>query len=105
MVGQKENMSVTWEIWSKQTQKVWSNYILPRNPGEIPFEETLNSEKIFGEKSSLFNSRWQCLNPRNKGWEDYSTFAGIVNRECERFKLKELTPLCLNAWFLIFVRR
>ena len=28
--------------------------------------------------------------------EDYYTFAGIVNTECERFKLKELK--CFNAY-------
>ena len=34
--------------------------------------------------------------------EDYSTFARIVNRECEMFKLKELTPNILK--YLIFVQ-
>ena len=29
--------------------------------------------------------------PDKKSREDYSTFAGIINRECKNFKLKELT--------------
>ena len=49
----------------------------------------LDSEKIFGKKSSLFNTKWQRL---KKSREDYFTFAGIVYRMCERSKLKELLP-------------
>ena len=39
------------------------NFILPRQPGEVTFWETIQIlTKIFGEQSSLFNTRWQCLN-------------------------------------------
>ena len=36
------------------------NFILPRQSGEVTFRETILT-KIFGEQSSLFNTRWQCL--------------------------------------------
>ena len=36
----------------------YSNYILPKNPGDISFRKTLFLlTKIFGERSSLFNTR------------------------------------------------
>ena len=37
-----------------------------------------------------------------KSGEDYFPFAGIVNTECESFKLKELTPNIFKS--LIIVR-
>ena len=74
MAGRKENTSVTWDIQSKRTQK-YANYIF-REILEISFEETvIILKKIFGEKSSLFNTRWQCLNLTKSG-EGYSTLGG-----------------------------
>ena len=81
----------------------YANYILPKNPGEISFQETIQLlTKIFGEKSSLFNTRWKCLNLAKKDSEDYTTFASVVNRECEKFKLSELTSDMFKC--LIFVQ-
>lgn len=38
-------------------------YILPKKPGEISSEETINTlSKIFSEKSSFLNTRWQYMN-------------------------------------------
>ena len=38
--------------------KKYANYILPRDPGEISFQETRQIlTKIFGEQCSLFNTR------------------------------------------------
>ena len=35
--------------------------------------------------------RYKCLNLMKKANDDYVTYAGVVNGECERFKLNELT--------------
>ena len=45
--------------------------------------------KIFGEQSSLFNTR--CLKLIKKDCEDYTTFTSTVNRYCERLQLNEIT--------------
>lgn len=38
------------------------NYILPKKPREMTFEETKSTlEKIFGRQTSLFNLRFNCL--------------------------------------------
>ena len=62
----------------------FTNFILPRHPREISFQETIQIiTKIFGEQCSLVNAQWQYLNLAKKENEDYMTFASIVNRECE----------------------
>lgn len=43
------------------------------------------------EVSSFINV-CQCLNLRNKNDQYSVIYAGIVNRECERFKLNEISP-------------
>ena len=58
---------------------MYAIYILPRNPGEISFEETvLILENLFREKTSLFNTRWQCLNLQKKKGGVRITFANSV---------------------------
>ena len=47
---------------------------------------------VFGDRNSLFNTSWQCLNLVKGIDEDFITNAGVVNREWEKFKLNELTP-------------
>ncbi|KAA3675571.1 uncharacterized protein DEA37_0000796 [Paragonimus westermani] len=43
------------------------------------------------ERYSLFNLRYHCLKLTKRDSDDLVTYAGIVNRECERFKLFPLT--------------
>ena len=82
--------------------KKYANYMLLRNPREISFEETPNSEKNWwGEKFSI-QQVMVVLKPDKKRGEYYSTFPGIVNREFEMFKLKELTSDMFKC--LIFVQ-
>ena len=57
----------------------------------MTFRETLQIlTQIFGEQSSLFNTRWLCLNLMKKYCEDYTTFASTVNKYCERLQLNEI---------------
>ena len=46
---------------------------------------------MFGEQTSLFNVRYQCLKLVKSPDDDWVTYAGIVNRECENSKLRQMT--------------
>nr|CAH8866294.1 unnamed protein product [Trichobilharzia regenti] len=68
------------------------NFILPKNPRELSFDETVTVlSQIFGEQSSMFNIRYQCFQLTKMPSDDYVTYAGKVNKECERFKPHEMT--------------
>nr|VZI26728.1 unnamed protein product [Spirometra erinaceieuropaei] len=69
----------------------YANFILPKNPREVAFKDTVQTlSQIFGEQSSLFNTRFQCLQLCKRDSDDFITYAGIVNRECGRFQLGSL---------------
>ena len=88
MFKQKENTSVAREIWSECICKV------KLHTSEKSFEETnLILKKIWGETSSLFNTRWPYKKKKKKKKKKVEkiTFNGVVNRKCEEFNLKELT--------------
>nr|VZH93020.1 unnamed protein product [Spirometra erinaceieuropaei] len=70
----------------------YANFILPKNPREVTFKDTVQTlSQIFGEQTSLFNTRFQCLQLCKRDCDDFITYAGIVNRECGRFQLGSLT--------------
>ncbi|CAH8567453.1 unnamed protein product [Schistosoma mattheei] len=70
----------------------YTGHILPKLPRELSFKETATQlSEIFGESSSLFSIRYQCLNLVKRETDEYGVLADIVNRECERFKLCSLT--------------
>ncbi|BHF57095.1 hypothetical protein SprV_0100003600 [Sparganum proliferum] len=63
----------------------YANFILPKNPREVTFQDTVQTlPQIFGEQSSFFNIRFQCLQLCKRESDDFITYAGIVNRECGR---------------------
>ncbi|CAH8670750.1 unnamed protein product [Schistosoma haematobium] len=70
----------------------YKNHILPKHPREVNFDETVNIlNKMFCEQSSLFRIRYNCLQLTKGADEDYTTYAGRVNLQAERFKLNVLT--------------
>ncbi|BHF78836.1 hypothetical protein SprV_0602195100 [Sparganum proliferum] len=70
----------------------YANFILPKNPREVTLKDTVQTlSQIFGEQSSLFNTRFQRLQLCKRDSDDFITYAGIVNRECGRFQLGSLT--------------
>ncbi|MFH4984886.1 hypothetical protein AB6A40_011595, partial [Gnathostoma spinigerum] len=80
----------------------YANYILPRQPRDVNFNETVETLKdIFGPRISTFNQRYQCLKLIRSEQDDIVTYGGIVNREIEKFRLGELTPEHFKC--LIFV--
>ena len=67
------------------------NYILPKNPRDLSFDQTISILKqMFGEQTLLFNVPYQCLK-LVKSDDDWVTYDGIVNRECENSKLRQMT--------------
>ena len=83
--------------------KKYVNFTLLRQPSEVTFRETIQKlTKIFGEQSSWFNTRWQCLNLTKKDCEDCTTIASTVNRYCEMFQLNEIILDMFK--YLIFIQ-
>ncbi|VDK27286.1 unnamed protein product, partial [Anisakis simplex] len=78
------------------------SFILPKVPNQLDFDETINIlKKVFGAQTSLFNVRYNCLKITKAPDEDIMTFTSTVNRECERFRLGDLTSDQFKS--LIFV--
>nr|VZI35223.1 unnamed protein product [Spirometra erinaceieuropaei] len=58
----------------------YANFILPKYPREVAFKDTVMTlSQIFGDQSSLFNTRFQCLQLCKRDSDDFITYAGIVN--------------------------
>ncbi|VDL93449.1 unnamed protein product [Schistocephalus solidus] len=71
--------------------KLYTDIPLPKNPRDLTFDETVKQlSGIFGEKSSLFNIRYQCLKLVKTDTDDFLTLASIFNRECENVKLRTM---------------
>ncbi|CAH8535475.1 unnamed protein product [Dicrocoelium dendriticum] len=68
------------------------NYILPNNAHDFSFDDTVaRLTALFGDQSSLFNNRYNCLKLCKKDNDSLIAHAAIVKRECQKFKLKSLT--------------
>ncbi|CAH8540722.1 unnamed protein product, partial [Schistosoma mattheei] len=75
-----------------QEYNKYVNFILPQNPRDVSFKDTVQIlSDIFDEQSSLFNTRYKCFQITKSPEDDYLTYAGKVNRQCERFKINEIT--------------
>lgn len=48
--------------------------------------------KMISDKSCLFNTRWECLNLVKEEDEYFVSYVEIVNKMCEQFKLRKLSP-------------
>ncbi|CAH8439890.1 unnamed protein product [Schistosoma rodhaini] len=91
MVDAKKVRLLLQKLGPNEHQK-YKNHILPKHPREISFDETVNIlNKMFGEQMSLFRIRYNCLQLTREADEDYTTYAGRVNVQAERFKLNVLT--------------
>ncbi|BHF84066.1 hypothetical protein SprV_0902721600 [Sparganum proliferum] len=52
----------------------YANFILPKNPREVTFKDTVRTlSQIFGEQSSLVNTRFQCLQLCKRDSDDFIT--------------------------------
>ncbi|XP_055842563.1 uncharacterized protein K02A2.6-like [Episyrphus balteatus] len=70
----------------------YANLILPKKVKDISFEETIKKLKgMFGRKGTLFNVRFSCLQTIKRKTDDLVTYASLVNKNCEEFKLSDLS--------------
>ena len=100
----RKKLDCYWENLGWQNMKNMQTLFCRDTQVKLRSEKTIQIlTKIFGEQSPLFNTRWQCLNLKKKDCEDYTTFAGTVNRYCEKFRLSEITPDMFKC--LIFIQR
>lgn len=80
----------------------FTNYLLPQHPRDFTFDQVVQKLKtVFGQQKSLFSKRYDCLRVVKSDADDYVTYAGIVNRQCEDFDLANLTIDQFKA--LIFI--
>ena len=77
---------------SPSQHKKYINYILPKQPWDCSFVETVEAlNKIFGEHTSLFNARFNWLNITKCDTEDFMTYSGFINKQCKWFKISTIT--------------
>lgn len=58
----------------------------------MEFSETVKLPiELFGANMSLWHKRWLCMNVSKSDDQDYLTYASIVNRHCDNFRLAEIT--------------
>ena len=68
------------------------DYILPKKTCEVGFLKTVKLlSELFGSKTSPFRKRWTCLNLTKRDSDDYLRFASVINKNCDDFKLGELS--------------
>ena len=80
------------------------DYILQKKKTcELGFLEIVKLlSELFSSKTSLFHKRWKCLNLTKRDSDDYSVFSSVVNKNCDDFKLGELSAD--NFKYLIFAQ-
>lgn len=70
----------------------YADFILPAKKSDKTFAETVEKlTEMFGPRTSKFNIRYNCLQLKKDSDTDFIAYAGIVNKQCEDFKLSELT--------------
>nr|VZI32339.1 unnamed protein product [Spirometra erinaceieuropaei] len=63
----------------------YANFILPKNPREVAFKDTVETlSQIFGEQSSLFNTRFQCLQLCKRDSDDSSRTRALLISAAEQ---------------------
>ncbi|XP_062556763.1 uncharacterized protein K02A2.6-like [Armigeres subalbatus] len=68
------------------------NYLLPSHPRDFNFDDVVDKLKqISGQQKSLFSKRYDCLKLEKNETDDFVSYVGIVNRQCEDFELQKLT--------------
>ena len=66
--------------------------LLPDNPSKFTFVQTVQKLKeMFAKKTSLFRTRWDCLQVQRNPDEEITAYGARVNRLAERFRLADLT--------------
>ncbi|XP_054746169.1 uncharacterized protein K02A2.6-like [Anastrepha obliqua] len=81
----------------------YATYILPKNPRDFTFEETISKlGEMFGANESLFSIRYKCLQISKNQQEDLVSYAARVNAQCEKFRLSELSADQFKCLIYVF---
>ena len=68
------------------------DYIRPKKTSELEFSEAVKLlPELFSTNLTLFRKRWKCFNLSKWDDKDYLTFASIVNKHSNDFRLAELS--------------
>ena len=78
------------KLGTKENQR-FIKFILPKQPSDLTFTETIAILSDIFREQSLFNIRYNCFKIAKSQSDDYVPYAGRVNHECERFHLQRLT--------------
>lgn len=75
-----------------QVHQQYINLILPKEPKEINFKDTIAKlTEMFGRKTSIFNTRYQCMKLTKNSADDFVAYAAKVNKFCEDFDIRKIT--------------
>jgi len=73
------------------SHKQYIDYILPKEYKDYDFVTTINKlTQLFGRKISLFH-RYNCMNTTKSQNQDFISYAALVNKRCEEFKISSIT--------------
>ncbi|VDD78992.1 unnamed protein product [Mesocestoides corti] len=82
--------------------KEYTDAILPKSSLYFTFGESVqNLKSRFGERTSLFSTRYQCLKLAIGEFDDFLDHPAVVNRECEKSQFKSMTDDQLKPLILI----
>ena len=80
----------------------FTNLILPKKPEDISFSETVKILcLIFGERDSLFYTRYKYLNTQKEEIDDIVSYAGKINAQRELFKSKDLSVDMFKCYIFV----
>ena len=90
---QKKSLATSTKVRNRGTQQVHRLYLTKKKKTcELGFLETVKLlSELFSSKTSLFHKRWKCLNLTKRDSDDYLGFASVINKNCDDFKLSELS--------------
>ena len=92
----KKSLATSTKARNYGTQQVRRLYLTKKN-----FLEAVKLlSELFSSKRSLFHKRWKYLKLTKRDSDDYLGFASVVNKNCDDFKLGELSAD--NSKCLIF---
>ena len=99
----EENITSLLQKLGPQENTKYTNFILLKKPEEISFKEmTEILSEIFGECNCLFHTQYKCFNIVKQEGEDFISYTGKVNSQCELFKIKEIVEDMFKC--LIFIQ-
>lgn len=102
-LDEKAKIRLLLRKFNNQAYSKYVNVILPREPQEISFDETISKlNELFGPGESTFNTRYQCLQIYKTDGMNIGDYQALVNKAVEKFKFSDMTSDQFKC--LVFVR-